>query len=664
MMTSSEPVSVDRMMSLLKVSKRTVYRELSNLEHSLKTIGAELKKVSRGKFCIVADEAALAKIQETLSTDESQELSTTERQHAILLELLTNNVPISMQQFLDEYLISNTTFFADIKQLEERLERLPLSIARNRGYEIAGPEKYRRLLLANVLVMEINEYLFFNFTSVEYKENFFLQFVDQDHLVFAQELLREIVEPKFPTLSDRKLQFLTLMLAIAMDRVPRGDTIMEESIPSQINKELLNVAKQLFAKIATKTKQLYAVSEIVFFANLLGDFSNSFDNDFFDEGFDTKLAYQIKQLIEIVSHENEVNFFEDANLYKMLLTHLSATLSRAILQEGSLNNPILERIMEQYSEIAAAIRLGLPRVFPKKQFSEEEIAYMVLHFANSLERNPKVMEVDIAGISPSGLASTSMLEMRLRKHFPFINEINFYRVADIDRLQLQDNYDLVISTSLLPGYSGKYKLVSPLLTDDEIKQLKEEFKAISHTKRHVRNEAKQLSLEENHYDEVLLLIDEINGLLARFFIEELDNSDNIQATVDLAVNRFSSEIIADSKQIGEKLMNRYRQASIGIPNTQFALFHASSEAVKMPCFRVFDLQTTLEIEGMDKRPMELKRMLVMLAPEPIDENTGKMLGKISGAIIMNDLNIEIFNSGNEAIIYQLLSTLLIEEVKN
>ena len=53
----------------------------------------------------------------------------------------------------------------------------------------------------------------------------------------------------------------------------------------------------------------------------------------------------------------------------------------------------------------------------------------------------------------------------------------------------------------------------------------------------------------------------------------------------------------------------------------------------------------------------------MLAPDPIEENVAKMLGKISGAIIMNDLGMEIFNSGNEAIIYQLLSALLIEEVK-
>ena len=45
--------------------------------------------------------------------------------------------------------------------------------------------------------------------------------------------------------------------------------------------------------------------------------------------------------------------------------------------------------MKQYEEIAEAIRLSLPLVFPQQQFSTEEIAYMVLHFANSLEKNPK-----------------------------------------------------------------------------------------------------------------------------------------------------------------------------------------------------------------------------------------------------------------------------------
>ena len=47
-------------------------------------------------------------------------------------------------------------------------------------------------------------------------------------------------------------------------------------------------------------------------------------------------------------------------------------------------------------------------------------------------------------------------------------------------MNVEENYDLVISTSLLPGYNGKYKSISPLLLDDEIRQLKEEFKRISH----------------------------------------------------------------------------------------------------------------------------------------------------------------------------------------
>ncbi|CZQ99339.1 BglG family transcription antiterminator [Trichococcus ilyis] len=660
---SGSPVTVERLMSLLKISKRTVYRELANLELSLESIGAKLEKAGRGRFQLVAGDAAKAEILSIVSEEEPSELSALERQHAILLQLLNSEEPISMQTFLDEYLISNTTFFADIKQLETRLAHLPLTITRNRGYALAGNEKHRRLLLANILGIEINEYHFFHFSELKDKESFFLQFVDQEHLLFAQELVRDIVEPRFPELSDRKLEFLILMLTLSMDRVPRDCQLMEDSYAGQINKELLDLAKQIFAKIAARTKQLYAVSEVVFFANLLGDFSNSLDSDFFNESFDTRLAYQVKQLIEIVSRDTEVNFFEDPNLYKMLLTHLSAALSRAILNQGSLNNPILERIMDQYSEVAGAIRNALPKVFPQQEFSEEEVAYMVLHFANSLERSPKVIAVDIAGISPSGLASTRMLEMRLRKHFPFINEIVFFRIADLGKLNLEEKFDLTISTSLLPGYSGKYLLVSPLLLEDEIKQLKEAFRAIDHTKRHVPSAPKPSLPENDDYQEVMTFIDEINQLLRYFFVKPLENSANISETVALAVQSISADIIADPAKVQNKLMSRYQQAPIGIPNTHFALFHASHAAVRQPCFCVFDLHTPLEIVGMDKEPMTLTRMLVMLAPDPIEENVAKMLGKISGAIIMNDLGMEIFNSGNEAIIYQLLSALLIEEVK-
>ncbi|KPG71971.1 BglG family transcription antiterminator [Enterococcus sp. RIT-PI-f] len=662
LMNSAGPVSLDRMMQVLKVSKRTLYRELANLENSLQRVDASLEKSGRGAFQIIASEQGFRQLQEAIMTDTGQEFAANERQHHILLQLTMAKEPVSIHDLLATYQISNTTFFADIKQLEESLARLPLRIVRNQGYEIQGSEKYRRLVTANTMVMEINEYQFFHLPEAEEQERSVFQFISRTHLLLAQRLVREMIEPKFTELSDRKLAFIILMLALAMDRVEQGHAVEEETYPSQLNKGLLKAAKQVFGKVAEQTKLLYSINEIVFFAVLLGDFANSFDRDFFDENFDTDLAYRVKRLIEGVSKQTEAAFYEDTNLYKMLLTHISGVMTRAILEENQLNNPILEKIMNQYVEIAAAIRSNLPHIFSQQQFSEEEIAYMVLHFANSLEKNPKVLEVNIAGVSPSGLASISLLEMQLRKHFPFINQITFFRVGDVQREKIEEHYDLIISTSLLPGYQGNYQLVSPILLDEDIKKLKTAFQEISQQK-HSAHKAPPQASKSDTYEEVLAFIDAINALLALFRVEMIDNSLDLEQTLAEVMARFERTLIADPKKVAEKLLKRYLQAPVGIPDTHVALFHASSSAILAPVFRIFDLRQPLELFAMDKKEITVTRLLVMLAPYPINEKSSQMLGKISGSIIMNDLNTEIFNSGNESIIYQLLSSLLIEEVK-
>ena len=204
--------------------------------------------------------------------------------------------------------------------------------------------------------------------------------------------------------------------------------------------------------------------------------------------------------------------------------------------------------MKQYEEIAEAIRLSLPLVFPQQQFSTEEIAYMVLHFANSLEKNPKVMEVNIAGVSPSGLASISLLEMQLRKQFPFINKITFFRVGDIEQDKIESNYDLVISTSLLPGYRGKYKLVSPILLEEDIQELKEEFRLLSQKKRLSHAIPTPVSTREDTYEDVLAFIEEINRLLELFTLQTIDNGPNLEETLSEVMKHFSKALVQDRKK--------------------------------------------------------------------------------------------------------------------
>ena len=66
-------------------------------------------------------------------------------------------------------------------------------------------------------------------------------------------------------------------------------------------------------------------------------------------------------------------------------------------------------------------------------------------------------------------------------------------------------------------------------------------------------------------------------------------------------------------------MKRYLQAPVGIPKTHFAPFHASSTEILQPVFKIFDLSQGLSLYAMDKQEINVTRLLVMLAPYPIDE---------------------------------------------
>lgn len=664
LLNSPEGVSINQMVTLLKVSRRTVYRELESLSDSLAELGVSLEKVSRSNYQLMFSEEQRKLLLNAITSESWVELSTAERQRGILFELLETSTPIGMNTFLERYEISNTTLYADIKQLEERLAKSPLKVVRNQGYEIVGSEKYRRLLMANVLESEVNEYEFFHLKTVSKESNFFARFLKQPYLELIKQIVLEELKETTPKLSDRKLQHLILVLVISVDRVSQGHVLFEETYVEQLNKEMLNTSKRIFSKLATETKQLYPVNEIVFYASLLSDFSSSFEEDFFEENFDTELAYSVKQLIELVSENTEVHFFEDSNLYKMLLTHLSGVFSRAILQEEPLTNPILERIMEQYVEVANGIKQALPLVFPNQQLTEEEIAYMVLHFANSLERSPQIREVDIAGFSPSGLVSTSMLEMKLRHHFPFIQDIHFFSISELGTVDLESEYDLIISTSLLPGFTGKYQLVSPLLLEDEVRALKDAFKEINHSKSKP-NKTRKIAVETGKsYEEIRQFMEYVNELLEVFYLIKLNNSVEIDVLITELIETLSPELVLNQADIHEKLIKRVEQSPVGIPNTSMALFHGATIGILKPVFGIIELENPIDTVGMDQKDMKVNRVLLMLSPLTTNKIETKLLSKISGAIIMNDLYTEIFNSGNEAIVYQLLSTLLMDEMKS
>jgi mannitol operon transcriptional antiterminator len=94
-----------------------------------------------------------------------------------------------------------------------------------------------------------------------------------------------------------------------------------------------------------------------------------------------------------------------------------------------------------------------------------------------------------------------------------------------------------------------------------------------------------------------------------------------------------------------------------------ALFHCIDEAVKRPYFGIFDLSSTFEIENMEKESMELKRVLLMMAPEPLDESIQEIMGTISSAIVESTFNLQMFDTGRKDLLQHYLSGLFLGKVK-
>ena len=147
-------------------------------------------------------------------------------------------------------------------------------------------------------------------------------------------------------------------------------------------------------------------------------------------------------------------------------------------------------------------------------------------------------------------------------------------------------------------------------------------------------------------------------VLQNFKIEAIDNPASFEETLKYIASRLSRDVISDDGAVADGLIKRYHQAPIGIPNTRFALAHSASQLVINPYFAIFDLKKAIKVQGMDQEDLVIDRLLLLLAPVTNQETNLSILGKISSSIIENPLNTEIYNSGNEEIIFQLLNKVL------
>lgn len=100
----------------------------------------------------------------------------------------------------------------------------------------------------------------------------------------------------------------------------------------------------------------------------------------------------------------------DAHLQKALFEHLDRTLAR--IRSGiTIKNPMIKEIRKSYEKLYSTIKVAAEYVFENDRFPEDEIGFLVLHFAVALD---KVLDKSINAlvVCSSGMGSSKMLANR------------------------------------------------------------------------------------------------------------------------------------------------------------------------------------------------------------------------------------------------------------
>lgn len=672
-------VTIKYLANRLNVSTRTIYREISSLESTLAQYQLKLQKEDDGYF-IQGNPKFIEELQAEIY-NASDELTTKKRQSLLMINLLLESSEIKMESLAYDLKVSVGTIQQDLQTIDEIFKEYNIQIKRKkaRGIKAKASESSLRLIVSGLIASELNEYNFFKLfdhknqlqkKAMNKNKNPFLNVLDPDALEIVFKLVKQYEEFQFEEVNDTQLQSLILFITFSIKRIKENHLVALKEINKytdelKVRERSESISRELLKEISEQYGLNHIpLEEVIFLALQIEGLNVPLRDEFSDE-YDLQLSFQVRELIRSVSEEMQVQFYQDETLFKDLFAHISAAIQRNKAPMPEVNNPLLEKVHKEYEDLSLTIEDKLSKEFPNFEFQFNELLYVVIHFASAYERNSSAQLLNVLIICSSGMGTAKILESRLRKNIPEVTNVDVSRISQLHQLSYE-KYDLILSTIFLQGFEEEYKVVTPLLMEDELKSIRTYIDQVLRKKvRELRNSNRNiLRQSDNHqsFQDLYVKIVSVNRLLESFDLKVMPQYKSLKDTLYQICLSLPNSILEDPQAVAQKLEKRMNTAPIGIPNTGLGLFHCIHKTIKEPYFSVVDLSQSFEIVNMEQKKMKLNRILLLLAPDPMDTSIQDMMGTISASIVESDANLHLFNNGSKEQIEYHLNQLFLEKM--
>ncbi|HFH9837781.1 TPA: BglG family transcription antiterminator [Streptococcus suis] len=627
-------LSLKEMAEILQVSSRTVYRTLSDLTDFLAEHEIDLVKDGK-KYYLAGDLSALEDYKTMDSYSPSQRLE------LMTYQLLTSQEVVTNEQFQEQFLVSNVTVIQDIAAIEKRLADFELSLVRQKGYGIDGSISQKRRVLAILLAnaLSIQDFWQDDYASYPILDR---EVVEESRRVFErhQSALGDI---------DSKLkQLLIILLSLA-------DNQGELDHRVGVSKEALDFSQKVFMDLAQTSKRFYNIQEIIYFATILDELIiKRQEVPLFRESFDSGFYYNISQLIDSVSRFTKIDFIKDRLLFPLLFNHIRLSLAVPMLFPDHATTNVAYLATQKNPFLHRLVSLVMQDIFPTYLHNEYEYELVTLHFASSLRRSPDIYPIRLLLVTDERPLTTSVLVSKIKNIAPFVEWIDVQSTTNLSQLNLE-HYDYCLTTK--PLTQEGIHLISTFPNTQEILELQDTLQLIQENRTVLIREDIR---EERHYD-LQAYLTASSQVLQSFRLTHIGQQASFEEAVTAIVANL--DYVEDRAYLTNKLLSRFAISPLAIPQTNLALIHTQSSQVSRSQFTIAELENSVSALSMNNQQEEVQRILVMLTPLGEGVEVRELMTAISQSIIENKLYTEIYRTGNQEIIYQLLNSIFTETIK-
>lgn len=386
----------------------------------------------------------------------------------LLKTLLFEKNYLRANDLCEQLAISKSQLSADLQILRQKIEpyQLYLDVRPHHGMKINGSELNLRLCIANLL---------YNDGVALEEDEFETQWILDE---MRRNILHVFNHHHYET-SEVVFHNLVIHLFVALERVKIGESIVMDTSHLESLKDSVEylIAHEIISELERQFGYKFPEDEKGYVSMHLSGKRVYGQSELEPHVVSAEVDDLVVAMIDRVRLVMDVDLTKDLELRVALGLH-SEPMVKRIRYKLMMKNPLLADIKAHKQAFeTATVASEVINVRYHTKLTEDEIAYLALHFYLALERHKvAVNRKRVLLVCSTGHGTARLLEYRFKQEFnAFLEEVVTKDALSIRNLDLRD-YDLIVSTVPLSVKTiTPIIYVSTLLSDQDLQALRHRF---------------------------------------------------------------------------------------------------------------------------------------------------------------------------------------------